>query len=211
MRSNSRQSRAEQPSNKTTGFSINPTALFGAGLVLAQFIIFNVGVRFFHHTSTSMESQQIPGAHVASLQHFQKSSKRTRRGGKRKIPSDPSADGEFNGFPIYFKENQKNIETLPHCVGENYQAGESWKHRSCHFQFFCFDTSTEDYVVYESPEEEKIYSLLEKHPLTDISQSYLKQGWNQTNTMSLGGINLKWGAKTPNCCQFLSAVSIDKQ
>ncbi|KAL3940584.1 MAG: hypothetical protein SGBAC_004914 [Bacillariaceae sp.] len=68
-------------------------------------------------------------------------------------------------------------------------------YRSCKFNLLCFDTTTKDYVVFQSPEEEALYSHLEKRPFIDVSQSYLKQSLNHSNTVSLGGINLKWGNK----------------
>ena len=40
-----------------------------------------------------------------------------------------------------------------------------------------------------------MYDLVASRPFVDISQSYLKLGHNRTNSMSLGGINLKWGLK----------------
>ena len=104
------------------------------------------------------------------------------------------ADGRFNGHPIYFRKDQKNVETRSHCVGENYQDETSWQKRSCEFSdIFCFDIVTKDYVVFDRAENEKMYRHAESQPFVDISQSYLKKHQSKANTMSLGGINMKWG------------------
>lgn len=104
-----------------------------------------------------------------------------------------TADGSFNGYPIYLR-TRVDVETVSHCVGENYQGNVSWMHRSCEFRFFCFDTKTKEYVVFQSSEEEQIFRHVEDRlwPFLDVSQSYLRQAPNRTNTVSLGGINLKW-------------------
>lgn len=162
----------------------NPTVIFGAGLCLAQLVIFNLGFRFVSHTE-----EVTPRLPHMSRQVFQQVHRKNHT--KKRI-LDPTADGTFNGYPLDFQETSQP-RTLSHCVGEDYQEGNSWKQKSCHFQFFCFDTSTKEYVVYQPPEEEKIYDLLDQLPFVDVSQSYLKPGRNRTNSMSLGGINLKWG------------------
>ena len=64
---------------------------------------------------------------------------------------------------------------------------------SIYSDFFCFDTETKDYVVFDRAENEKMYKHAESQPFIDISQSYLKKSQSKANTMSLGGINLKWG------------------
>ena len=166
--------------------SCSPVAIFAVGLILAQAVIFNIGVNFLHRSSLPSAPQNHPAK--VPVRGFQRTRKTKTR--KRAAP-DPNADGNFSGYPIYFKQ-EKEIFTSPHCVGENYQEGKSWMHRSCKFNFFCFDASTKDFVVFQSPSEEKIYSHLDKRPFVDVSQSYLKHNTTHTNTVALGGINLKW-------------------
>jgi hypothetical protein len=113
-------------------------------------------------------------------------------------------EGTFNGYPIKYRvltsdsstEQQPHapaVETIVHCVGENYQNTKSWMHRSCEFtEMFCFDVETKDYVVFQNQQDQHIYKYVDAKPLLDISQSYLKQSTTRRNTVSLGGINLKW-------------------
>lgn len=101
-------------------------------------------------------------------------------------------EGTFNGYPIRYRELYDPSTTV-HCVGENYQNKTSWIHRSCEFtDLFCFDTNTKDFVVFQSEEDRRIYHHVDSRPLLDISQSYLQQSSTKRNTVSLGGINLKW-------------------
>ena len=115
--------------------------------------------------------------------------------------NENTVDGTFNGYPLRYREilpdqddpSRPSMSTSVHCVGENYQNGTSWMHRSCEFtELFCFDTSTKDYVVFESSFDRQMYKHIDARPTLDISQSYLKQSSTKRNTVSLGGINLKW-------------------
>jgi hypothetical protein len=113
----------------------------------------------------------------------------------RKVPhiehTDP--DGTFAGYPVYHRklvsQDVAPPYTLLNCVGENWQR-DNWKHRSCHFTFLCFNMTSRIFQVY--PRDEDIY--LEKWSrqvaLMDVSESLL----TNTTFVSLGGINLKWGA-----------------
>jgi hypothetical protein len=164
--------------------------VFVSALLLAQLIIFNLGIRF-------VGSVEKP-VNVEPLHDFKRS---TRKPLGTRPEVDPTADGTFNGYPIHLRETTEP-QTLPHCVGEDYQTGRSWKQKSCKFEFFCFDTSVKEFVVYQPPSEDHINQLLASKPFIDISQSYLQAGPNRTNAMSLGGINIKWGDK-PNGIQRL--------
>jgi hypothetical protein len=170
----------------------SPVAIFGAGLIVAQLVIFNIGVNFFHNSNDSSIDPQYHGGLPTSMHGHHQIKKRAKP--INRVVSDPQADGTFNGYPIYFRE-KTGVYTSPHCVGENYQEDQSWMRRSCKFNFVCFDVTTKDFVVVQSQKEEKIYSHLEKRPFVDVSQSYLKRSNNHSNTVSLGGINLKWGMK----------------
>jgi hypothetical protein len=168
----------------------SPVVIFGTGLIIVQLAIFRIGLSVFHASNDINHNDGKTPAKI-SVQSFQQT---RRKKPKRKTYSDATADGKFNGYPIHFKET-KGVHTLPHCVGENYQEGKSWMHRSCRFDFFCFDTDIKEFVVFESPDDEKLYTHLEQRPFVDVSQSYMKKSTNQSNTVSLGGINLKWTMK----------------
>jgi len=162
-------------------------------------VILNIGAIFFQGKTNEIDlSFGSTNVNILSRQQL-------RQNQREQLPNVKSsrhhsqgdaedADGTFNGYPVYFRKDQIHIETISHCVGENYQDESSWKKRSCEFSdFFCFDTATKDYVVFDRAENEKMYKHAESQPFIDISQSYLKKSQSKANTMALGGINLKWG------------------
>lgn len=70
----------------------------------------------------------------------------------------------------------------------------SWQHRSCQFDFFCYDLKEKEYVIFEGPDE-KDASTFPKH--ADVSQGYMMV--NQTHhipglpyNIAIGGLNGKW-------------------
>lgn len=170
--------------------------LFGAGLFLAQLVIFNLAMNFVGTADRdSQQAHSTSSVHQISLQGFQQSNRKRPINKMKKRNSavdSAAADGTFGGYPIYIKQTSEPL-TRSHCVGEDYQPHQSWKRKSCHFEFICFDTSVKEFVVYQSAEEERIAPLVDTRPFVDISQSYLNPGLNRSNFMSLGGINLKWG------------------
>ena len=105
--------------------------------------------------------------------------------------TDP--DGTFAGYPVYYRKlaSQDVIHTpytLLNCVGENWQT-DHWKHRSCHFTFFCFNMTSRTYQVYPRQEDFYLEKWSRQVALMDVSESLL----TNTTFVSLGGINLKWG------------------
>ncbi|KAL3902573.1 MAG: hypothetical protein SGARI_005768, partial [Bacillariaceae sp.] len=111
------------------------------------------------------------------------------------VAEETPPDATFCGFPLHLKQNENNIPTLPHCVGENYQdSSKNWMARSCHFQhLFCFDTLKQDYVVFaDTAQEEQMQRHMQENPLLDVSQSYLQPNQNNQTFVSIGGINQKW-------------------
>ena len=172
----------------------SPVAIFGFGLIIAQLIIFNIGVSVFQNNSEiaiASSSASTAAGYVNIAQQQSRPSNVIMK--NHKVLKDPKSDGTFNGYPIYYHESIKDKFSLSHCIGENYQEGESWKHRSCRFTFLCFDMSIKDYVVFQHPDELKMASFLNTRPFVDVSQSYLSQSSiNSTNAVSIGGINLKW-------------------
>jgi hypothetical protein len=45
-----------------------------------------------------------------------------------------------------------------HCVGENF-GSDAWKYRSCQFRNLCYDTSTKEYLVVQSLQEQRLAKL----------------------------------------------------
>ena len=149
------------------------------GLVLmgVQLILLKVGIRLYqneHH-------QQQP---TISLQQRPPNKK------EKRIP-----DATFQGYPVYYHELDANskdsFSSLVHCVGENYQRWTSWKHRSCYFQLFCLDLSTKEFLVWDK--RQPIMPHLTKRTFLDVSQTFMRPALKTMSTVSLGGINNKWG------------------
>jgi hypothetical protein len=180
-----------RPVNQKADASCNPIVIFGVGLCLAQLVIFNLATNFVGTMDKDSQTRSTT-VHQKSLQEFLQVNPKRPTNKKRNSIVDSDADGTFGGYPVYWKEKAAP-RTLSHCVGEDYQQGKAWMRKSCHFEFFCFDTSVKEFVVYQSVDEERIYPLVDVRPFVDISQSYLNPGLNRSNSMSLGGINLKWG------------------
>lgn len=127
---------------------------------------------------------------------------------RRKLLEDSTVDSvtttseaSFEGYPLTYRDASASDsfasrpETLVHCVGENYQSKTSWMHRSCHFDFFCFDTQSKEYVIYQNKQSEHYMQehVEDSRLFLDVSQSYLEPIPGKSNTVSIGGINLKWG------------------
>jgi len=175
-----------------------PIAIIVICLLISQLVIFKIGVIIFRGETNEIDlssgstnvnillQEQSRQKQPEQLPH----TKSARLYSKQEIEA---ADGTFNGYPVYFRKDQMDVETLSHCVGEDYQEETSWQKRSCEFSdFFCFDTATNEYVVFDKAENEKMYKHAESQPFLDISQSYLKKSQLVANSMALGGINLKW-------------------
>jgi hypothetical protein len=177
----------------------NTFAFCGVMLIITQLAVFHVGMNVLYDGSMLIQHSQQrkleEDVSIIDATDVIKKTRQSRKKTKHFVVNDENSDGTFVGYPIYFRENEKGIETLPHCVGENYQQNRAWMHRSCEFSFICFDITTKDYVVFQSPEDEQIYKHVELRPFLDISQSYLQSTKDKKNTVSLGGINLKWSFK----------------
>jgi hypothetical protein len=138
-------------------------------------------------------------------------------GRKKKSP-----DATFNGYPVYYHEKHDNSTySQVHCVGEMYGGAQgkdknkvddwTWMHRSCHFEFFCFDVQTKEFLLYQDPKEQSMLETFKERPFLDVSQSFilnhttsvvstsLKTGKHTSTAasfgVSLGGINRKWGMR----------------
>lgn len=191
LKNTSLQSGAPQDRRSSSLFSFcpfPPIVVIAVCLLISQLVVLNIGIICF---------QVKNGAGDATFLLQQKQGEQLPHHKQNTVYSKKDvedADGSFNGHPIYFRKDKTDIETLSHCVGENYQDETSWQKRSCEFSnFFCFDTATKDYVVFDKPENKNIYEIAENLPFLDISQTYLKKSQSKVNSMAIGGINVKWG------------------
>lgn len=121
------------------------------------------------------------------------------------IPSAPrSPDGTFHTYPVYYQNVSAISHTKPvsiqHCLGENYQSTTSWMHRSCHFKFMCFNMTSREFQVYQRKSENTSSS---GSTFEDSSQSFLSE---QILSVSLGGINPKWGRDGINRLKWFPTV-----
>eukprot|EP00539_Tryblionella_compressa_P017588 CAMPEP_0178850864 /NCGR_PEP_ID=MMETSP0746-20121128/20784_1 /TAXON_ID=913974 /ORGANISM="Nitzschia punctata, Strain CCMP561" /LENGTH=545 /DNA_ID=CAMNT_0020516327 /DNA_START=35 /DNA_END=1673 /DNA_ORIENTATION=+ len=168
-----------------------PLVLFGMSLIFIQLAMFHFGISILMGDEGSLSSslvfQSQQGRSLASdnsnnRHDIVEGVMNLEKRGKLKYftVNDDAADGTFSGYPIYLKENQKHVETVPHCVGENYQQDK----------YGCIGRANSAFFV-----STKMYKHVEVRPFLDISQSYLQQTKDKKNTVSLGGINLKWGMR----------------
>ena len=127
----------------------------------------------------------------------------------RRPPPPREPDGYLNGYPIHYhnleQEEQEEMWSQMHCIGESF--GEpfhwhrkktyldlNWMTRSCRFQFLCVDTLQNDFVVFFPPPPFQ-YS----HPPSSSSQhlpyvsSTVFTNSSSHESVSIGGINAKWG------------------
>ena len=118
-------------------------------------------------------------------------------------------DGIFNGAPLKLKRDMINPQSNVHCVGDRYlhndypknnnnddDENDSWKGRSCQFSMFCFNTTSQRYVIYQSHTEQILHRFLDPYSsLMHVSSTVLSSSSSKShsNDVSLGGINIKWG------------------
>lgn len=70
----------------------------------------------------------------------------------------PPGDGTFNNIPIYFRQSPK-FSTV-RCVGESFEpdtSDRSHHSRSCMFQHLCFNTTSERFLLFRSPDEDQVH------------------------------------------------------
>jgi hypothetical protein len=113
---------------------------------------------------------------------------------KRRGLAERQPDGHFNHGPVYYKTAKlRDMDTKVHCIGETYTT-QAWQFRSCRFeQMFCYNTSDHEFVIFASPDEQAKARLYAQREFLHVSDSMYRL--NNTNTMSIGGINLKWGTE----------------
>eukprot|EP00978_Attheya_sp_CCMP212_P041733 scaffold243098_cov46-Attheya_sp.AAC.1 len=103
--------------------------------------------------------------------------------------------GTFNNHPVYYRENDKRdlFHSTVHCVGETFSTDRPWAHRSCEFRNLCFDLDEQEFVLFRSETEKRLSQALDavfnnsRFPTSTYSM--------QNMTVSIGGINPKWGRR----------------
>ena len=125
--------------------------------------------------------------------------------------SNNSPDGYFNGFPVYLRQDDPDTTTgtdedndnpthsSVHCVGDNYQE-DAWLQRSCSFAMLCYDLSEQDFVIFQSHNDQVLERFLQARPATKVASSMHVSRNNNTKSetmgVALGGLNLKWSLST---------------
>lgn len=99
---------------------------------------------------------------------------------------DAPVVGTFNNFNVRYRTDP--IHSTAQCVGSNFQSGDiktrSWIYRSCKFRHFCFDTDKQDFVLFQSKEEQELNQLADD-PMFEASTS-------MNTSVAIGGVNTKW-------------------
>ena len=158
------------------------------------------------------------------------------------------ADGTFNGYPIKYQEittnhnhnhNNESVYSTMHCVGETNEppflhrrSGKrydmSWSSRSCHFQFFCYDLDTKDFVLYQDPKEaqtvQELFSYGFSSSIAGQKQQQQQEFFHEiTQTVflnktmleypfgvSIGSINQKWTHTGINRLNWFPRVRLEQ-
>ena len=171
---------------KSSSSSWMPSIVFWSFCIVAQYYMLSMYNNIVFLNNSSETGANSSGSQYPGLEHPRKSSAR-KQTTQSKFNLE-TADGTFNGYPIYklkhqpTKQQQQQQQQQPgsnnnnkinameelysqfQCVGETWQDAErhkrsntyheqSWMFRSCRFQVMCYDTSTQDYVIYLDPEK----------------------------------------------------------
>ena len=171
---------ARRPKPSTSGHPSRTVIVFGLFLMVlfVQMVLFPL--------IASMVSSNGDSSNNFMLSHNYKIASK-----QRTIPGR-TPDGTFNGGPIYLQSHKplKDLSSHVHCVGEKYQA-DSWQERSCHFHLLCYNASAHDYVVFQSEREFELGRHMQQREFMHVSD--MMHRLNETNSVAIGGINLKWG------------------
>lgn len=155
-------------------------ASYGSFVFWSFFMVAQFYLLFVYHTIRFTDfatSQRITSSNPHDFRQDFAVHKKPQK--QPKVRSIDEADGTFNGYPIYKLRhegpphdplegapniNMDELHSQFHCVGETWHDAEyhrrsrtdheqSWMYRSCRFQVFCYDTSTQEYAIYLDPEK----------------------------------------------------------
>jgi hypothetical protein len=104
----------------------------------------------------------------------------------------PSADGTFNGYPIYLRQSSTSkVTSSTHCVGDNFRE-DAWIHRSCQFRHLCFDTMEREFVVFRSTNNIGVQgSPTTKFSTSESSSSSTSSSANNNQTRESNTISIQ--------------------
>ena len=160
----------------------------------ASIFDYTVAARSAASSPSSSSSFAEPGNHHARTTAATESNESPqRRQQQQQHTTHREPDGYFNGGPIY-KQRKKlsELASYAHCVGETYLDGkQAWKDKSCHFHFLCYNTSSYEYLLFENPSSRNLARTFAQRHFAHVSDSLHRH--NHSDSVSLGGINLKWG------------------
>jgi hypothetical protein len=122
----------------------------------------------------------------------------------KKTSSNHKSLGYFNGRLFHHQPYEEGFHSNVHCIGDNF-GKDAWKYRSCQFQNFCFDMHNKSFVLFTSPEQHKLEEAISHTELTEFSTAF-----SMNTTVSIGGINNKWGNDIPKMEWFPNLRSIDE-
>jgi hypothetical protein len=192
-------------------------------LVVAQFLLLPITFQYYFSTSLLQQQQQPQQNDLLWSTSRIRTGKTSNNQLDDSVPGDSLRqqqkmeynandyrDGTFNRAPLRLKtvtiqqskQQQQQLYSRIHCVGENYNTETAWQQRSCEFQhLFCFNTSSQRFVVFQSKSEHLLSDFLTQRQYDMHASSTLiryKSNNNNTTiprpqTMSIGGINKKWG------------------
>jgi hypothetical protein len=181
--------KGKQLVRRSFGWVRSSVVVIGTVVILVVVVVVAVTVYHCNESCGGGSSSRLDSA------RHHRTSRRRRRG---------PPDATFNGGPVYLTRRTLSSSlaattttttTRVHCVGETYQLQTAWKSRSCRFDgLFCFNVTARDFVVWQQDDStvaRELDDLLQQRPYHHVSSSLHRH--NESNAVSLGGINQKWG------------------
>ena len=98
---------------------------------------------------------------------------------RRELLQEPQ-QASFQGVPVVYHNGPPRHSTT-HCIGESFTEND-WLYRSCQFRNLCWDASRNDFVLFPSPQEQRLHALQRQ----DVTLSSVAQS---SKRLSLGAID----------------------
>lgn len=115
-----------------------------------------------------------------------------------------NTSGTFNNLDVIYRDLNRTLFSTAECIGESFRP-DSWMYRSCLYRNLCFDVSTNEFVLFQSPINKRMVS-------SNPDTHFLSSSFN--NTVSLGGFvsawrngksRLKWSPKIVDSSELLTS------
>ena len=100
-------------------------------------------------------------------------SRRRRR--RRRRLNGTSNKGMFLGVPVTYQPIVPPYSTA-HCIGETFDRVDplfAWLYRSCEFRHICYDTNRQEFVLFPSPQEQKLAKMAAQQEGVTLSSTSL--------------------------------------